>query len=661
MTLARNAIQTITFNSFANNSTFTLTFLGSTTGPITYVNTSAATLQTNIQNALNALSSVGVGNSLVTALNSTSVSVMFQGALGFQAVAGLSASPAAVTIANTMIGSNNLRGSLVIDADNQGMTFALSGTGTAGVLAADVYQITIRSDTNAFKDQLGSLLDGNNDGVPGDDFVTTFTVAATPTVILSIPDFARGPDSVYNVRVPNNAGEEVQTITFAGTANGSTFTLSFSGVTTGPITYSTVATTLQGNIQTALDVLASIDNSRRAGTLITSTNATSATVRFMNRMGSFNQPQLATTTPTVSISTTTQGFSTGIPVTLSGATGVTGLSFDLHFDPTLLQITGTHNLATTAGPVGSTLTLTGVTPVSPNESIATFAFSIGTAPALGATATLGHIVAHVPDAASSLYKAKQLLRLTNIVATGAAAAPVGNSAVHVAAFFGDATGDGTFSGGDASAVSRVVSNADTVPGTTQVGGLGAYPLLDPFVLTDFNNTGPTDSSDVTLINSYLVRQQSQIPTPPPGFTPGAILPEPTLTILDAQQTYVHSVGDLGNALANPLAKPHRVREVTWQIAPSQIDEAVVPHSVQADTVAQAHSQSPHSNGDGTANPDWLLAVLPRDVRWIRSPRSFVLQETTVGLESAIRALAFEPAIEFGATWRFDDDWTAPRV
>ncbi|MGH7462047.1 MAG: hypothetical protein ACREMA_13635, partial [Longimicrobiales bacterium] len=47
VTLARNAIQTITFNSFANNSTFNLTFLGVTTGPITYVNTSAATLQTN--------------------------------------------------------------------------------------------------------------------------------------------------------------------------------------------------------------------------------------------------------------------------------------------------------------------------------------------------------------------------------------------------------------------------------------------------------------------------------------------------------------------------------------------------------------------------------------------------------------------------------------
>ena len=216
VTLARNAIQTITFNSFANNSTFTLAFLGATTGPITYVNTSAATLQTNIQNASTLWPRVGVGNSLVTALNSTSVSVMFQGTLGFKVVAGLAASPAAVTVATTTIGSNNLRGSLLLDADNQGMTFVLSGTGTAGVLAADVYQVTIRSATNAFKDQLGSLLDGNNDGVPGDDFVTTFTVAATPTVILSIPDFARGPDSIYNVRVPNNAGEEVQTITFSG-------------------------------------------------------------------------------------------------------------------------------------------------------------------------------------------------------------------------------------------------------------------------------------------------------------------------------------------------------------------------------------------------------------------------------------------------------------
>ena len=81
--LGRNAVQTITFNSVPNNTTFTLAFLASTTGPITYV-TSAATLQTNIQNALNALGTVGVGNSLVTALSSTSVTVMFQGAQGFQ-------------------------------------------------------------------------------------------------------------------------------------------------------------------------------------------------------------------------------------------------------------------------------------------------------------------------------------------------------------------------------------------------------------------------------------------------------------------------------------------------------------------------------------------------------------------------------------------------
>ena len=444
----------------------------------------------------------------------------------------------------TTAGTNNLRGSVVVDGDNQGLTFATSGTGVTGILAAGVYQITIKSTHPfpltqiGFKDALGGLLDGNNDGVPGDDFVATFTVGATPTVVLSIPDFARGPDSIYNVRVPNNAGEELQTITFAGTTNGSTFTLVFNGSTTGAITYSTDPTTLQSNIQTALDVLASISNTRRSGTAVTSTNATLATVRFQNLMGGFNQNQMTTSTPTLTMATQTQGVNTGIPVTLNSLaagqmTAITTVTFDVIYDSSLLNITGTFNQSTTAGPAGSTLTLgtnipTPDTTDDPNNFVASFSFNRGTAAAFtGTAASLGHIIANVPSSASNKYKQKEVLRLTNIVAN--ATSPVGNSAVHVVAFFGDANGDGTITGGDAAAVSRVNSNVDTEPPTT-VGGLGAYPLLDPFIMTDFNNTGVLDAADVTLINSYLVRSQTQIPTPPSGFSKTDAGPDPTLSL-----------------------------------------------------------------------------------------------------------------------------------
>src|SRR5262249_50307777 len=45
----------------------------------------------------------------------------------------------------------------------------------------------------------GDLLDGNRDGIPGDDYVTTFTVTPSPGVVIGIPDFMRGPGQPVNV------------------------------------------------------------------------------------------------------------------------------------------------------------------------------------------------------------------------------------------------------------------------------------------------------------------------------------------------------------------------------------------------------------------------------------------------------------------------------
>src|SRR5205823_8841998 len=136
------------------------------------------------------------------------------------------------TISTSVTSQPNLtRGSMLLDPSNTALTFLKTGTGAAGVLTAGTYALTFRSLAgnssspynnvlDGFKDQSGGLssassvaLDGNNDGVPGDSFATTFTVASTPSVILSLPDFARGPDSTRNVRVLNNAGNAVQTIT----------------------------------------------------------------------------------------------------------------------------------------------------------------------------------------------------------------------------------------------------------------------------------------------------------------------------------------------------------------------------------------------------------------------------------------------------------------
>jgi hypothetical protein len=112
-----------------------------------------------------------------------------------------------VTLVGASVG--RVRGSLLINPGNTGFTFLKTGGpvggGTQGLLAADTYTVTLFSGVLAFKDMSGAALDGNNDGVNGDRYTTTFTVAAPAGVAVTLPDFARGPDASTAINVPNNS------------------------------------------------------------------------------------------------------------------------------------------------------------------------------------------------------------------------------------------------------------------------------------------------------------------------------------------------------------------------------------------------------------------------------------------------------------------------
>jgi hypothetical protein len=94
--------------------------------------------------------------------------------------------PADVTVVGSAVA--NIRGTLVVSAAGDSLTFIRTG----GTLPNDTYTITLRAAANAFHDGT-NLLDGNGDGTPGDDFVTTI-VGSVPVsaITLGIPDFARG-------------------------------------------------------------------------------------------------------------------------------------------------------------------------------------------------------------------------------------------------------------------------------------------------------------------------------------------------------------------------------------------------------------------------------------------------------------------------------------
>ena len=148
----------------------------------------------------------------------------------------------------------SFHGSLIIDPTNTTITFvktsSFSGANnfnpSTGVLAAGTYTVTFRSAANGFKDLLGGLLDGNADGVPGDNYSTTFVVSTAPAVVVGVPGFARGPDSNHAVNLPNNqsAGIPINLSNGSNVTSG-TFTLQYNSALLN-ITGATVNSALPG-------------------------------------------------------------------------------------------------------------------------------------------------------------------------------------------------------------------------------------------------------------------------------------------------------------------------------------------------------------------------------------------------------------------------------
>ena len=124
--------------------------------------------------------------------------------------------PADVTVVGAKSGP--VKGSLVVGADGSSLTFVRTGA----TLAPDTYTVTLRSAANGLKDPAGWMLDGNGNGIMGDDFVTSFTWTPSPRV-LSVPEFARGPgqtidlpatDPAAGIPIQLTGGADVNTVSF---------------------------------------------------------------------------------------------------------------------------------------------------------------------------------------------------------------------------------------------------------------------------------------------------------------------------------------------------------------------------------------------------------------------------------------------------------------
>jgi hypothetical protein len=280
--------------------------------------------------------------------------------------------------------SGPVRGSLVLDPDLRSATFIK----TAGLLQPGQYSVTLTSAAAAFRDGDGNLLDGDQDGTPGGDFVTTFTIA-TPeenAVIVSLPNVTRGYGQPVNVPASE--------------------------------------------------------------------------------------------------------LTAGLPLSISNGQGVTEVSLEVHYDPALLTVSAF--MLDPAVESRATVTQFEISP--PGVAVLTITAPTGLADAAGLL-ILGSFAAVVPDTAS--YGGKHVLDIDNLqvsTATGTLQA-FDDDAIHIAAFLGDANGDGWYNSPDATLTRRIIGVINT--------GLAAYQMADPGLIVDIDGNGYVQANDTTSIRRAI--------------------------------------------------------------------------------------------------------------------------------------------------------------
>ena len=149
-----------------------------------------------------------------------------------------------------------------------------------------------------------SMIDLADDVLPGSG-VTTFISDALDNGGAQPSNF----EYVLNPQPLDNTGA-LQTINFGSGFTESTFMLAFGGATTGSITYSTNVSTLQSNIQTALNNLSTIGTSftfpGTPNSLVVAESPTDVTVTFQADLGGGINPggTFTASDPSITVSTT---------------------------------------------------------------------------------------------------------------------------------------------------------------------------------------------------------------------------------------------------------------------------------------------------------------------------------------------------------------------
>ena len=307
---SENLTQTLTFSaSTATSGSFQLQFGTLTTAAISY-STTASTLQSNISTALTALGSIGSGNVSVNVTSATSVTITFINALAgstlsgqtLAVVGGNSLAPA-TTIATALAQAGGP--GIVNQTVRQQRTYLCADQPQhhhvqrqrhdigqwfvdPGATSAQLGSLTFVNGGNVTMASTGTLTLINNiqtqstNGQPSSATIKGGNLLLTSSSAINTTGANLGKviSVAASETVGSNGLEAVggpsQVLSFANGTTAGNFTLSFQSVppSTGPVNFSTNSTSLQSNIQAALNAISTIAGAGGATVAVTGdTNA----------------------------------------------------------------------------------------------------------------------------------------------------------------------------------------------------------------------------------------------------------------------------------------------------------------------------------------------------------------------------------------------------
>jgi hypothetical protein len=196
---------------------------------------------------------------------------------------------------------------------------------------------------------------------------------------------------------------------------------------------------------------------------------------------------------------------TGLPIKIDRAIGLETASFELTYNPNLLLI-AKANLAPNL-PAGWTIKADLSTP---GKAIINL-----NGPQLTQETGLDLVILSTVVPGNATIGSSQILSLNKLILNGGNLASIADDALHQVGYFGDASGNGKYTGLDASLIARVAINLDT--------GFDAYPHTDPFIIADLDGNKSLSGTDAAYTSRKAVGlTQNEIPNLPDNLNPAKI-------------------------------------------------------------------------------------------------------------------------------------------